>query len=265
MLLIACANVANLLLARGQARGREVAVRTALGASRRQLIVQLLTESLVLGMLGGVAGAGLAFSFVRALVLLGPTSIPSLADLSVDMHVLAFSLAMTLVTSIAFGLTPALTASRLSNRGDVGASGTGARRLLVVSELAGAAMLLVVAGLLIRSYVELQHVEPGFEPNGVTTFTLSLPAARYSDPASPRAFVEALLSRLEAEPGVRSAAVAMGLPFTSDFDTIIGFRLEGQVEPDSASMPTASMRIVSARYFELMKIAIRDGRLIRQA
>jgi putative ABC transport system permease protein len=261
VLLIACANVANLLLARGQARGREVAVRTALGASRRQLIVQLLTESLVLGMLGGVAGAGLAFSFVRALVRLGPTSIPGLLDLSVDTHVLAFSLAMTLVTSIAFGLTPALTVSALGHRGEVGASGTGARRLLVVSELAGAAMLLVVAGLLIRSYVQLQRVEPGFEPNGVTTFTLSLPAARYSDPASPRAFAEALLSRLEAEPGVLSAAVAMGLPFTSDFNTIIGFRLEGQAEPDSASMPTASMRIVSARYFELMKIPIRAGRL----
>ena len=106
VLLIACANVANLLLARGQARGREVAVRAALGASRRQLIAQLLTESLVLGMLGGAAGAGVAFCLVRALVLLGPASIPRLPDLSVDMHVLAFGLAMTLVTSIAFGLTP---------------------------------------------------------------------------------------------------------------------------------------------------------------
>ena len=265
VLLIACANVANLLLARGQGRGREVAVRAALGASRRQLIAQLLTESLVLGALGGVAGAGLAFAFVRALVRLGPASIPRLSDLSVDMHVLGFSLAMTLVTSVAFGLAPALTASggrsfALSNRGDVGASGTGARRVLVISELAGAAMLLVGAGLLIRSYVELQHVEPGFEANGVTTFSLSLPAARYSDGASPRAFVSEL--RLATGGGTRrqSAAVAMGLPFTSDLNAITGFRLEGQPEPDSASMPTASMRIVSPRYFEMMKIGVRAGR-----
>jgi predicted permease len=267
VLLIACANVANLLLARGQTRSREVAVRAALGASRRQLIAQLLTESLVLGALGGAAGAGVAFCFVRALVLLGPTSIPRLPELSVDMHVLAFGFAMTLVTSIACGLTPALAVSgrsterfALSNRGAVGASGTRARRVLVVSELAGAAMLLVGAGLLIRSYVQVQHVEPGFESEGVTTFSVSLPAARYADSASSRGFVSALLSRLEAEPGVQSAAVAMGLPFTSDLNAITGFRHEGQVEPDSASMPTASMRIVSPEYFETMKVPIRGGR-----
>ena len=257
VLLITCANVANLLLARGQARGREVAVRAALGASRRQLIAQLLTESLVLGLLGAAAGAGIAFSLVRALVLLAPASIPGLSDLSVDMRVLAFSLAIALVTSFAFGLTPALAISgrsihrffSSSSRGAVGASGTGARRLLVISEMAGAAMLLVGAGLLIRSYVQLQHVEPGFEPEGVTTFSVSLPAARYSDPAAPRSFVAALLSRLEAEPGVESAAVAMGLPFTTDRNALTGFRHEGQPEPESASMPTASMRIVSPEYF----------------
>jgi putative ABC transport system permease protein len=265
VLFIACANVANLLLARGQARGREVAVRAALGASRRQLIAQLLTESLVLGLLGAAAGAAVAFWCVRALILLGPTSIPRLPDLSVDMNVLAFTLAIAFVTSIAFGLTPALTVSgrrflALTNRGAVGASGTGARRVLVISELAGAAMLLVGAGLLIRSFVQLQHVEPGFVPEGVTTFSLSLPAARYSDPASPRAFVSALLSRLQTEPGVEGAAVAMGLPFTSDLDARTGFRVEGQPEPDSASMPAASMRIVSPEYFAMMRIPIRVGR-----
>ena len=125
-------------------------------------------------------------------------------------------------------------------------------------------MLLVAAGLLIRSYVQLHQVEPGFEPEGVTTFSLSLPAARYADPASPRAFVSALLSRLKAEPGVESAAVAMGLPFTSDLNALTGFRHEGQAEPESASMPTASMRIVSPEYFEMMKIPIRDGRSVRR-
>jgi predicted permease len=184
------------------------------------------------------------------------------------MHVLAFGLAMTLVTSIACGLTPALAVSgrfahrffALSSRGAAGATGRGARRVLIISELAGTAMLLVVAGLLIRSYVQLQHVEPGFEPVGITTFSLSLPAARYADPASPRASVSALLSRLKTEPGVESAAVAMGLPFTSDLNAVTGFRHEGQAEPESASMPTASMRIVSPEYFQMMRIPIRDGR-----
>jgi len=268
VLLIACANVANLLLARGQARGREVAVRAALGASRRQLVAQLLTESLVLAMLGGVAGAGVAFWIVRAVVLLGPGSIPRLPELAVDMNILGFSVALAFVTSIVSGLTPALAISGrsihrgflLRDRGTVGGSATRARRALVISELAGAAMLLVAAGLLIRSYVQLQRVEPGFDSEGVTTFGLSLPVARYSDPASPRAFVSSLLSRLQSEPGVESAAVAMGLPFTSDLNALTGFRHEGQPVPDSASMPTAGLRIVSPAYFDVMKIPIRAGR-----
>src|SRR5262249_41520809 len=155
---------------------------------------------LVLGALGGAAGAGVAFGVVRAAVLVGPASIPRLPNLSVDMHVLAFGLAITFVTSIACGLTPALAVSgrsahrffAMSGRA-VGPAGTAARRVLVVVELAAAAMLLSGAGLLIRSYVQLQHVEPGFDPQGVTTFDVSLPALRYADSARPRAFVSALL------------------------------------------------------------------------
>ena len=164
------------------------------------------------------------------------------------MRVLAFSLAMALVTSIAFGLTPALAISgrsihrvfSLSNRGAARRERNGRSAAFSSSRRWRAQRCCwLAAGLLIRSYVQLQHVEPGFEPEGVTTFSLSLPAARYADPASPRAFVSALLSRLEAEPGVESAAVAMGLPFTSDLNALTGFRHEGQAEPDSASMPTA--------------------------
>jgi putative ABC transport system permease protein len=259
VLLIACANVASLLLARAQARGREVAVRIALGATRRQLIAQLLTESLVLGMLGAAAGVGIAIVLVRALVLFGPASIPRLATLTVDASVLAFAVTVAIATSIAFGLTPARSFAR-SSRGAVGTTATGARRLLVVSELAFAAMLLVSSGLLIRSYLQLQRVEPGFDPERVATFGLSLPAAKYPRAENLDAFVSTLLSRLEAGPGVESAAVAYGLPFTSGLNAITGFRREDQAEPESASMPSASMRIVSADYFRTMRIPIRSGR-----
>ena len=220
-------------------------------------------------MLGAAAGVGIAVLLVRALVLLGPASIPRLATLTVDANALAFALGAAIATSIAFGLTPAVLVSgrfthgsfALGSRGTVGKSTTGARRLLVVSELAFAAMLLVSSGLLIRSYLQLQRVEPGFDPEGVATFGLSLPAAKYPAAANLDAFVSTLLLRLEAEPGVESAAVAYGLPFTSGLNVITGFRREDQAEPESASMPSASMRIVSADYFRTMRIPIRSGRL----
>ncbi len=267
VMLIACANVANLVLARAQGRGRELSVRAALGASRRQLIGQLLIESLVLGVLGTIAGAGLAFLPVRALVLLAPSSIPRLSEIAVDVHVLAFAAGAAMVTSLIFGLTPAISASGWSgagfapSRGVVGGNGTRPRRVLVVAELALAVMLLAGAGLLIRSYVQIQHVAPGFDPEGVVTFSLSLPAAKYSDPAAPTAFVTTLLSRIQDDPRVDSASAAMGLPFTSDLNALTGFRREGEPEPDSASMPSASLRIIAADYFKTMRIPIRRGRV----
>jgi len=268
VLLIACANVASLLLARAHGRDREVAVRTALGATRGRLIAQLLTESLVLGMLAAAAGVGIAVVLVRAVVLFGPASIPRLSTLTVDANVLGFALSAAIVTSIAFGLMPALSVTgrfaggriTLSTRGTIGKSTIRARRLLVVSELALAAMLLVTSGLLIRSYLRLQRVEPGFDPRGVETFGLSLPAARYPASANLDAFVSTLLPRIEAQPGVESAAIAFGLPFTSDLNVITGFRREDQPEPDSASMPSASLRVVSVNYFKTMRIPIRSGR-----
>jgi putative ABC transport system permease protein len=267
VMIIACANVASLLLARAKGRGREMSVRAAVGASRGQLVGQMLLESLVLGFLGTIGGVGLAVLPVRALVLLSPSSIPRLSEVSVDIHVLAFAAGAAVVTSLVFGLIPALSASGWPRggrfaleRGAIGAASTRLRRVLVAAELALAVMLLAGAGLLIRSYVQLQHVTPGFDPAGVVTFSLSLPAAKYSDPAAPAAFVTRLLSRVQGEPGVESAAAAMGLPFTSDLDTLTGFRREGQPEPDSASMPSASLRIITADYFKTMRIPIRRGR-----
>lgn len=269
VMVIACANVASLLLARAQGRQREVAVRVAMGASGRQVIAQLLTESLLLGTLGALAGVALAALLVRALVLFGPASIPRLSSLTMHVPVLLFAAGAALATSLAFGLAPMLAVSRRIDhhaalqgaRGSVGASATGTRRLLVVFELALAAMLLVGAGLLGRSYLRLQLVEPGFTPDGVITFALSLPTPQYPTAEHLESFVSTLLARVNAEPGVTAASVAMGLPFTSGLNAITGFRRADQPEPESASMPSASLRIVSANYFRTMEIPLRAGRL----
>jgi predicted permease len=265
VMIIACANVAGLLLARAQGREREMSMRAALGASRAQLVTQLLSESLVLGGAGTIAGTALALVPVRALVLLAPASIPRIAEIRVDGHVLAFAAGAAIITSLCFGLVPAIALSRRMNRGTVSEGGTRSRRVLVVSELALAVMLLTGAGLLIRSYVELQHVAPGFNPDNVVTFSLSLPAAKYSEPASVNAFAAALLSRVRGEAGVESSSVAMGLPFTSDLNALTGFRREGQPVPDSAAMPSASLRITTADYFKTMGIPLRAGRAFAES
>ena len=266
VMLIACANVASLLLTRVQQRSREVAVRAALGASRAQIIRQLLIESLVLGSVGTIAGAALALLPVRAVVLLAPASIPRLSEIAIDGHVLVFAAAAAIVTSVIAGSAPALFASRrvhdgfAQSRGAVGSASTRPRRVLVMAELALAIMLLAGAGLLIRSYIELQRVAPGFDPDGVVTFSLSLPAAKYSQPGAANAFVSALTSRLRGQPGVASMAASMGVPFTTELNAITGFRIEGRPEPDSASMPSASLRIITGDYFTTLKIPLRAGR-----
>jgi putative ABC transport system permease protein len=169
-------------------------------------------------------------------------------------------------------LTPAFSASgQLAGagvaltRGAVGERSTRPRRFLVVAELALAVVLLAGAGLLVRSYVQLQRVTPGFNPEGVVTFGLSLPAAKYPDPARLSTFVSGLIAGVQRDPRVESATAAMGLPFTSDLDVRTGFRREGEPEPDSASMPSASMRIITADYFATMRIPLRGGRVFTNA
>ena len=194
VLLIACANVANLLLSRAVARQQEIAVRAALGASRWRILRQLLTESLLLGLCGGALGVILCVWSVKWIHVLGTKSIPRLADIGIDGRVLLFTLLLSIFSGILFGLAPALRVSRLdlnttlkdASRGSAGASslwgrGNNTRRMLVVSELALSVVLLIGAGLLIRSFARLQNVAPGFNPKNVLTFELALTGRRYSD------------------------------------------------------------------------------------
>src|SRR3954469_8381233 len=222
VLLIACTNVANLLLARAAARGSEMAVRTALGAGRGRLVRQLLTENVLLSLLGAGFGLLLAEWGVALLVGLKPEGIPRLDNVRVDASVIFFTIAIGVVTGILFGLVPALTATRTlsstlkeSGRGAVTGRGSSrVRGVLVVAELALAVMLLAGAGLLMRSFMKLQAVDPGFRPEQALTFELSLPDSRYAEDSARIGFFDQLLPRLRALPGVRSVAAVMGLPLS---------------------------------------------------
>jgi putative ABC transport system permease protein len=266
VLLISCVNVANLLLARAQARGREVAVRAALGAGRRRLVQQFLSESLLLGAIGGTAGLAVAYGCLKALIALGPASIPRLAEVTIDRRVFAFTIVIAIGTSIVFGLAPALASTggvlarfiASAGRGSV-AAGAGTRKILVVSEMALAVVLLVGAGLLVRSYQQLEHVNPGFQTDHVLTASVSLPAAKYPQLSDDGRFTSALVDRLAATPGVLGAAAAFGLPFSTGFSASTSFRRRGEV--DSADAPSAGMRIVTPDYFRMMSIPLRAGRV----
>jgi putative ABC transport system permease protein len=266
VLLIACVNVANLLLARAGGRSREVAVRAAVGAGRGRLIRQFLAESLALGTLGAAAGLLIAWAATRLLVALGPASIPRLADVAVDTRVLLFAVVLALATSVVFGLVPALATSAASfsraigaGRGAIGSAGTRARKVLVAAEMALAVVLLVGAGLLIRSYQRLSSVDPGFAADHLLAFHISLPESKYPTAASALDAVTSYVQRLAAAPGVDRAAAVFGLPLDSDFSASTSFTRPG--EPDTADSPSAGMRIVSADYFAALRIPLRAGRL----
>jgi putative ABC transport system permease protein len=266
VLLVACVNVANLLLARANGRTREVAVRAALGAGRGRLVQQFLAESVVLGLAGGVAGLAVAYWSTQALVALGPASIPRLGEVGLDWRVLAFTVAVAVLTSILFGLVPALTTTgqgiarfiSTAGRGAVGAGGTRLRKTLVVSEMALAVVLLVGAGLLIRSYQRISAVDPGFAADHLLTFTVALPEQTYKTTADAGRFMRELVARLGSRPGVQHAAGIYGLPLDSTFGASSSFTRAG--ETDSADSPSAGMRIVTPDYFSTMKIPLKSGR-----
>jgi putative ABC transport system permease protein len=266
VLLISCTNMANLVLPRALARRREVAIRAALGAQRSRLVRQLLTESILLGVVGGVAGLALAHWGLDALVSLAPAGTPRLQDIALDGRVLGFSLALSLTTGVAFGLGPAFSASRTEVQGALqsGRSPGLARhpgaRLLVVAEIALSLVLMAGAGLLLESFRRLLLVDPGFDPHDVLTVAVSLPDSRYPRPDQRAGFYAELLERVRTVPGVISAAAITPLPVAGDGVIATRFTVEGRPAPPPGQKPRAEYRAVTAGYFETMRIPLRKGR-----
>jgi putative ABC transport system permease protein len=268
VLLIACANVASLVLPRTLARRREVAIRAALGAKRSRLVRQLLTESLLLGFLGGAAGLALAHWGLDGLVSLAPAGTPRLQDIALDGRVLWFSLALSLATGVAFGLAPALSASRGDLRAALHESGRSpalarhpGARLLVVAEIALSLVLMAGAGLLLESFRHLLSVDPGFDPHDVLTLSVSLPDTRYPRPDQRAGFYAELLERVRILPGVTSAAAITPLPL-GDGGMATRFTVEGRPAPAAGQKPRAEYRAVTSGYFETMRIALKKGRAL---
>jgi len=267
VLLIACANVANLLLARAAMREKEVAIRLALGARRWRIIRQLLTESVLLGVLGGAVGLLMAVWGLSALVALAPADIPRLDQTGIDARVLAFTLGISLVTGLIFGLVPALQASRPDvndalkegGRDSTGGGGARIRNLLVVSEIALSLVLLVGAGLLIRSFMRLQQFELGFNPEHLITMRVQLPGSKYKERKQVADFFQQLFERIEAVPGVQSAG-AISTIFLSDTPNSTNFAIEGRPQATGAQSIEVPLDAVSAKYFKVMGIPLISGR-----
>jgi putative ABC transport system permease protein len=268
LLLIACANVAHMLLARAAGRAREMALRHALGAGRTRVLRQLLTESALLAGLGSAAGIGLAFIGARLLVAWRPASVPRIETLSLDLRVLAVAVAASLACGLAFGLAPALQAVRRDlvgglRQGERGSSEDPGRRrvrsALVASEVALALVLLVGAGLLIRTFAALQAIDPGFDPKGVLTMVVSLSGSERSAPGRRAAFFQEALERLRALPGVEAASAINHLPMGGDLWGL-GFHVRGRPLPAPGERPAAAYRVVMPGYFDAMRLALVRGR-----
>ncbi|HSB12437.1 MAG TPA: ABC transporter permease [Blastocatellia bacterium] len=272
VLLIACANVANLLLAKAAGRQKEIAVRAALGASRARLIRQFLTESVLLALMAGALGVALASWGVDLLVSAATGNIPRAAEISVDARVLGFTLLIAVVTGVAFGLAPALQASKAdlneALKDTARGSGGGSRRarirsLLVVTEVALAVILLIGAGLLIRSFVRLQSVDAGFNPAHLLVANINLPASRYAQPTQRAAFYRRLNEELGSLPGVISAGATQALPL-SGADARTPIAIDGRAVPPLPERPIVSVGIVSPDYFRTLGIPLLEGRFFAE-
>jgi predicted permease len=268
VLLIACANVANLLLVRASGREREMAIRTALGAGRLRLVRQMLTESLILGLLGGLTGLLFATVGLRALVAIAQSSFPRVATVTMDWRVLMFTFLISLFTGLLFGLAPAWHAAHVvtheslkeGGRGNT-ASGTAqrVRRTLIVSEIALSLVLLAGAGLLIKSFIRLQQVDPGFRPDNVLTMRITLPQQRYGTPELTRAFYRDLMPRVRQLPGVEAAGAISAVPL-SGFGASGTTTIDTNAVPIDKRGPELDLRPVMPGYFESMGVQLVKGR-----
>jgi putative ABC transport system permease protein len=272
VLLIACANVASLLLIRATARQKEIAIRSALGAGRARLIRQLLLESLLLALPGGMLGLLLADWSNSILIKLGANNIPRTDEIGIDTRVLLFTITLSLLTGIIFGLIPALKASSLNlvetlkEGGRSATSSTGRiRSILMVAEVALALVLLVGAGLLIKSFWQLQHVDPGFNANNLLVMETTLPTTRYPEEPQQRAFYQKALEQISSLPGVESVAIVNNPPLSGRRGVDV-FTIAGQPPPtNSSDTPLADYRAISTDYFQVMGIKVVDGRAFTSA
>ena len=268
LLLIACVNAANLLLARANARQREIAVRSALGAGRPRIIRQLLTESMVISLVGGALGTLLAIGGVRVLVSSLPAGFPRAGEIGLNPRVFAFTLIVALITGLLFGLVPALTASRTDLQQSLresGRSATGSsrqlrlRNFLVVGETGLACVLLIAAGLMLHSFVNLLRTDPGFRPQQVLTASISLPSEHYKGGAERRQFYQNLTNELKSLPGVRFAGIGTDLPWTGYDENAGGFTVEGR-SAEYNDKTTARYHAASPDYFQALGIPLIHGR-----
>ena len=270
VLLIACANVANLLLSRAAAREKEIALRTALGARRSRIVRQLLTESVLLALLGSLLGLALAWWGIKALVAISPRDLVNLQGVGLNLTVLGWTLAVSLLTGIIFGLAPALEATRLDlndalKEGGKGAGGQsarsrGMRSVLVVVEIAMALILLASAGLMVKSFVRLQRIDTGFNTENVLTLVVRLPESKYKTDPQIVTFFRQALERVRALPGVKSAGIVNFLPLYGGLGSGTGFTIEGRPAPPPGQGPSTNVRVADAAYFGTMGIPVLRGR-----
>jgi putative ABC transport system permease protein len=269
VLLIACANIANLLLARATARRKEMAIRSAVGASRWRLMRQLLTESILLSLIGGALGLLLARGGIDLILYVSPTAIPRSTEIGLDWTVLGFTVAVSFITGILFGLIPALQAGEVDVHETLKETGRGMsgrhwlRSSLVVAEVATTLVLLIGAGLMIRSFYLLQKVNPGFSYEHLTSFSVSLPQRKYATPETQESFYKRLLENIHALPGVEATAAASGLPLGNNgWQT--GFVIDGQPPPPRDQTPLMEACLVTPDYFRAMNIPVLRGRVFNE-